>query len=82
MLNDKQISTIIVMRGLGYTQQEIADALDISRKTVENWLTTLKGKSLTNGVYNVYSEYINPLDILLNRLREEIKEELKAEVKN
>ena len=30
MLNNKQISTIIVMRGLGYTQQEIADALDLS----------------------------------------------------
>jgi len=82
MITNKQINIIIVMIGLGYTQQEIADALYISRKTVENWLTTLKSKSLTDGIYNVYSEYINPVDMLLNQLREEIKEELKTEVKN
>lgn len=33
---------IIMMRGLGYTQQEIADDLGISRKTVENRLKKLK----------------------------------------
>jgi len=82
MLTNKQITTIIVMRGLGYTQQEIADTLNIARKTVENWLTTLKGKSLTDGIYKVYSEYVNPVDVLLNNLREEIKEELKNEVNN
>jgi len=75
MLNNKQISTIIVMRGLGYTQQEIADALDISRKTVENWLTTLKGKSLTDGVYKVYYEHINIIEFITNQIKEEIENE-------
>jgi len=32
------------MRGLGYTQQEIADRLGISRKTVENHLRRLRAE--------------------------------------
>lgn len=41
-LSQNEIRQIIQMRGLGYTQQEIADHLGISRKTVENHLRKLK----------------------------------------
>lgn len=41
-LNEYEIRQIIQMRGLGYTQQEIADHLGISRKTVENHLRRLR----------------------------------------
>ncbi len=30
------------MRGMGYTQQEIADELEISKKTVQNHLSRLR----------------------------------------
>lgn len=41
-LNKYEIRQIIQMRGLGYTQQEIADQLGVSRKTVENHLRRLR----------------------------------------
>lgn len=41
-LNNYKIRQIIQLRGLGYTQQEIADRLGISRKTVENHLRRLR----------------------------------------
>jgi orotate phosphoribosyltransferase-like protein len=41
-LSQDEIRQIIQMRGLGYTQQEIADRLGISRKTVENHLSRLR----------------------------------------
>ncbi|MCD4781551.1 MAG: LuxR C-terminal-related transcriptional regulator [Candidatus Omnitrophica bacterium] len=41
-LSQDEIRQIIQMRGLGYTQQEIANHLGISRKTVENHLRRLK----------------------------------------
>ncbi len=44
-LNDHQILQIIQMRSLGYTQQEIADCLGVSRKTVENRLRRLRSES-------------------------------------
>ena len=74
MLNDEQISTIIVMRGLGYTQQEIADKLKISRKTVENRVHILNDESTDNGIYSTYIKYIN--------FKQCMKEELKEETEN
>ena len=41
-LNEYEIRQIIQMRGLGYTQQEIAERLRVSRKTVENHLRRLR----------------------------------------
>ena len=41
-LSQDEIRQIIQLRGLGYSQQEIADNLRISRKTVENHLRRLK----------------------------------------
>lgn len=41
-LSQDEIKQLIQMRGLGYTHQEIAEHLGISRKTVENHLRRLK----------------------------------------
>lgn len=41
-LNQDEIRKIIQMRGLGYTQQEIAEHLGVSRKTIENHLRRLR----------------------------------------
>lgn len=41
-LSQDEIRKIIQMRGLGYTQQEIAEHLGVSRKTVENHLRKLR----------------------------------------
>ena len=75
MLNNEQISTIIIMRGLGYIQQEIADKLSISRKTVENWLKMLKCESTKYGIHKIYYLHINIIDFITNQIREEIKNE-------
>lgn len=41
-MNQNDIATIIKLRGLGYQQQEIADEISTSRKTVENYLHKFK----------------------------------------
>lgn len=41
-LNQNEIGTIVKLRGLGYTQQEIANHLGISKKTVQNHLSRIK----------------------------------------
>lgn len=41
-LSQDEIRKIIQMRGLGYTQQEIAEHLGVSRKTIENHLRRLR----------------------------------------
>lgn len=41
-LSQNQLKAIIQMRGMGYTQQEIADHLKISKKTVQNHLSRLR----------------------------------------
>jgi orotate phosphoribosyltransferase-like protein len=41
-LQQEAIRKIIQLRGLGYKQQEIADKLGISRKTVESHLRKLR----------------------------------------
>jgi FixJ family two-component response regulator len=41
-LSQDEIRRIIQLRGLGYTQQDIADDLGISRRTVENHLRKLR----------------------------------------
>ncbi len=75
-LDNKQLTTIIVLRGLGYSQQEISNTLHISRKSVENWLRKLKHESISNGIYTTYSKHVNAFEITLNQVREEIKKEL------
>lgn len=51
-LSHDEIRQIIQMRGLGYSQQEIADELGISRKTVENHLSRLREQAEEAGEEN------------------------------
>lgn len=44
-ITEKQLFDLIKYRGLGYTQQEVADKINVSRKTVENQLHRLKEES-------------------------------------
>lgn len=41
-LSQNQIKAIIQLRGMGYTQQEIADELGISKRTVQNHLRQIR----------------------------------------
>lgn len=41
-LNQDDIAMIIKLRGLGYQQQEIADEIGTSRKTIQNYLHKFK----------------------------------------
>ena len=41
-LNQDDIAMIIKLRGLGYQQQEIADEIGTSRKTIQNYLNKFK----------------------------------------
>ena len=72
-LTNNQLNSIIILRGLGYNQQEIADEVDISRKTVENNLRRLKVESKDNGVYNTYTKHIDIKEVLLEKLKEDIE---------
>ena len=44
-LTHSQIQHIIMLRGLGYSQQEIADKINTSQKTVQNYLHKFKNES-------------------------------------
>ena len=44
-LNHEDIRQMVQMRGMGYTQQEIANELGISKKTVQVHLSRLKKQS-------------------------------------
>lgn len=41
-LNQDEIAMIIKLRGLGYRQQEIADKIGTSQKTIQNYLHKFK----------------------------------------
>lgn len=51
-LTHEEIRQIIQMRGLGYSQQDIANELGISRKTVENHLSRLREQAEKAGEDN------------------------------
>ncbi len=70
MMKNKIIGKIILMRGIGYTQEEIADELVISRKTVENHLRKLKTESEQNGINTVFWDYVNIIDVITEKLTE------------
>ena len=58
-LNNSQIQHIIILRGLGYRQQEVADKIKCSRKTVQNYLHQFKNESKENGVDETFWHYFN-----------------------
>ncbi len=57
MLTDNQIRKLIIYRGCGYSQREIANILNISRKTVENHLHRLKIITKDNGINITFIKY-------------------------
>ena len=58
-LNYSQIQHIIILRGLGYSQQEVADKLKCSRKTVENYLHKFKKEAEKNGIDETFWYYFD-----------------------
>ena len=56
-ITEKQLFDLVKYRGLGYTQQEVADKLSISRKTVEYHLHRLKEES--KGYNSIEEAYLN-----------------------
>ncbi len=63
-LTRTQIKTIIMMRGFGYEQREIAESLGVSRKTVENHLARLNQEAIDAGedIEGVYWRYMIDAD--------------------
>lgn len=54
-LNQDDIAMIIKLRGLGYRQQEIADKIGTSQKTVQNYLHKFKTQAKeTDDIDNLY----------------------------
>lgn len=54
-LNQNDIAMIIKLRGLGYKQQEIADKINTSKKTVQNYLHRFKLQAKeTNDIDDLY----------------------------
>ena len=72
-ISNNLLTNIIILRGLGYTQQEIADKLKISRKTVENKLHVLNDESISDGIYSTYVKYIDFKQCMKEHLIEEQK---------
>ena len=56
-LNTRQIQSIIILRGLGYSQREVADKVKTSRKTVENYLRKFKSEVYENGLEDTFWSY-------------------------
>ena len=65
-----ELTKLIVMRGTGYTQQEIADKLNLSRKTVENRLRRLKFESEDMGIFTVFLNNLNYMLCVEEKIKE------------
>ena len=52
----EQLEYIIMFRGLGFSQQEIAEQLDVSRQTVAYQLQKLKREAMLKGAEETYRE--------------------------
>lgn len=52
----EQISNIIMFRGLGFSQMEISEAVDLSRQTVAYQLKKLKKEALLYGSKDVFAK--------------------------
>ena len=52
----EQVANIIMFRGLGFSQQEISEAVDLSRQAVAYQLKKLKKDALLYGATHIFSE--------------------------
>ena len=56
MANPQQIAKLVKLRALGWSQQEIAEQIGLSRQAVANQLQRLKNESLKTNVDDVLTE--------------------------
>lgn len=56
MATPEQVSKIIILRGLGFSQQEISEAVDLSRQSVAYQLKKLKNEAVLHGATRIFSE--------------------------
>ena len=58
-LNQGQIQHIIMLHGLGYNQQEVANKIGYSRSTVAYYLHKFKKKAEENGIDDTFWSYFS-----------------------
>jgi len=56
VVTTEQVSKIIMLRGLGFSQQEISEAVDMSRQSVAYQLKKLKKEAVLYGATNIFSK--------------------------
>lgn len=59
ILNQGQIQRIIMLHGLGYNQQEVADKINCSRSTVARNLRKFKKNAEENGINDAFWSYFS-----------------------
>lgn len=57
-MNNEKIWFMIKMRGLGFTQKDIADKLGVTQGAIQWNLTKLKQMALKKGINAIYKEYM------------------------
>ena len=58
-LNQTQTQRIIMLHGLGYNQQEVADRINCSRSAVAYHLHKFKKEAEENGINKTFWSYFN-----------------------
>ena len=84
-LSQNEVRMIVMMRGLGYKQREIADKLKVSRRTVQNHLLKLRLLAMdveeeVNGIEKLFWKIMINYGSLNKILEIVIKESDKSEI--
>lgn len=58
-LNPEQIQSIVMLSGLGYNQQEVANKINCSRATIAHHLNEFKKEAEENGIYDAFWSYFS-----------------------
>ena len=58
-LDQTQLQRIIMLHGLGYSQQEVADKINCSRSTVAYYLHKFKKEAEENGIDKTFWSYFS-----------------------
>ena len=70
MATNEQISDIIMFRGLGFSQQEVADTVGLSRQAVAYQLQRLKKETLLNGAIVTFTRKTGLSEADSNEIKE------------
>ena len=76
-LNQTQIQRIIMLHGLGYNQQEVANKIGYSRSTVSYYLHKFKKNAEENGINDAFWSYFTAdglVKIMFEKDRQERRE--------